>query len=545
MTDIAGQNESAVADGARWITGAFVIVGLLNYGYALLLTRLMDVAAYSKFAAGQGLILWASTVAIVCVPWVLAHALVRARSDEERNSAAMFAKLVSAGSGATAAAIVGVIATRFASPATALVLALSTFVIFLGTTTTGWLQGRERMRTLSALYVAENVLKNGAGVLLVVLAGLADTGALAAFGIGGIVMLLWWPRTPRVAWLWVAAAANRQLWRRAIRIAGAQGVVSLFVALDVVLVALLPGDRALAASYQASATLSRVPLFVASAIATAFFPSLSRGTTAGMLAARSMRMYAAVALPLAAILMTVPATILAAVFPARYAAVATLLKYTAVTGLGAGGISLITAFFQAADDYSCLWWLSAGLAGYVGALLAGWRLDGITGLAAGGALGTAFALVLLGYRMVRRQGRTVLARVPLVEPVAAAGLLLVSRSQFWLWLAAATLVGLRARVRFLRPGARHARGPRWSVPADRRIEDRPAVLLQTDTVRPGKAHEATDAGLRHVLAPGRSGWRASGRRRRYQPPGARTPGVPVRVGTHVAKPANRAERAQH
>ena len=37
-------------------------------------------------------------------------------------------------------------------------------------------------------------------------------------------------------------------------------LVSLFVAIDVALVALLPGDRALAASYQASAALSRVPL---------------------------------------------------------------------------------------------------------------------------------------------------------------------------------------------------------------------------------------------------------------------------------------------
>ena len=218
-------------------------------------------------------------------------------------------------------------------------------------------------------------------------AGLGDTGALAAFGIGGIVFLAWWPRTPRgTGRPWLAALANRDLWRRAIRIAGAQGVVSLFVAIDVVLVALLPGDRALAASYQASAALSRVPLFVAAAVATAFFPSLSRRANGGMIAARAVRMYAAVALPVAVVLATIPAPILAVVFPAQYGAVATLLKYTAVTGLAAGGISLVTAFFQAADDYSCLWWLVAGLAGYIGALLAGWRIGGITGLAVGGAL---------------------------------------------------------------------------------------------------------------------------------------------------------------
>ena len=217
--------------------------------------------AYSRFAAGQGLILWASTVATVSVPWVLAQALARARSDAERNSAIRFAKLASAGSGIIAAAVVGTIATRFAGSATALVLAFSTFVIFLGTTTIGWLQGRERMRALSALTVAENLLKNGAGVLLVMVAGLGDVGALGAFGIGALVLLACWPRTPRgTGGTWRAALADRDLWRRAARIAGAQGMVSLFVAIDVVLVALLPGDRALAASYQASAALSRVPL---------------------------------------------------------------------------------------------------------------------------------------------------------------------------------------------------------------------------------------------------------------------------------------------
>src|SRR5208283_299602 len=98
------------------------------------------------------------------------------------------------------------------------------------------------------------------------------------------------------------------------------------------------------ASYQADAALSRVPLYVGMAVAWAFFPSLARRATGGVIAARAVQMYAA----------------------------ATLLKYTAVTGLAVGGISLITAFFQAADDYSCLWWLSAGLAGYTGALLVGW-----------------------------------------------------------------------------------------------------------------------------------------------------------------------------
>ena len=377
---------------------------------------MLDVAAYSRFTAGQGLLLWATTVSAVSVPWVLAQAMVRAVSRPERNAAIRFAKLASTGSGVVAAVVVGAVANRFADPATVLALAASTFVLFLGTTTTGWLQGLERMRALSVRYVAENLLKNGAGLLLVVTAKAGDTGALAAFGIGGVVMLAGWPRTRHSSREpWLATMAHRDLWQRALGIAATQGVVALFTATDVVLVTLLPGSRALAASYQASAALARVPLFLAGGVATAFFPSLSRSADSTMIAARAVRMYAAIALPLTAVLMTAPRPVLAMMFPAQYGAVVTLLKDTSVTGLAAGGIGLTVAFFQAADDYACLARLGACISVYIAALVGGWWADGIAGLAVGGALGAIAALVLLGRRLITRRGRAVLAGVSLLE----------------------------------------------------------------------------------------------------------------------------------
>ena len=481
-----------------------VTVGLSNYGYALLLTHLLNVAEYSEFTAGQGLILWATTIATVSVPWVLAQALVRAKSDVEKNSATRFMKLTSAASGVIAAVVVGTIATRFADSTTALVVAISTFVIFLGTTTTGWLQGHERMRSLSLLFIAENVLKNGTGILMVMVARLGAAGALGAFGIGGIAMMVQWPRTQRVSGRPWRTLANRDLWRHAIASAGAQGMVSLFVAIDVVLVALLPGNRALVASYQASATLTRIPLYVAAAVATAFFPSLSRHTQGGTIAARAVRMYTAVGLPLMVILATIPVPILTMVFPTQYGAVAALLKYTALTGLAAGGISLVTAFFQAANDYSCLWWLGGGLAGYVGALLIGWRINGVIGLAAGGALGATATLAIVGYRLVRRRGRVVLAWVRLIEPMVAAAVLIVLRPYPFLWMATASFVGLRATMRFLRPAARHARIPRWATPRNPRIvEPLSAISLLVDAVWQGTTPKATEVELRDALALGR------------------------------------------
>jgi len=465
---------------------AIVSVGLSNYGYALLLTHLLDVTAYSAFAASQSLILWALNSATASVPLILAQAIVRSTTEDERNSALRFVKLASVGIGLVAAAIVGAIVTRFGSPATALIVALSIFVLFLGTTTTGWLQGLQRIRSLSILYIAENVLKNGTGILLVTVAGLGATGALGAFGIGALAMLLRWPRTPRAtARMWWSALANRDLWRRAAAMGGAQGLVSVFAAIDVVLVAILPGDRTLAASYQVSATVSRIPLYIASSVGVAFFPVLARrAADRTLIAAQSLRMYAAAALPVAAVLATAPPSVLALVFPSQYGAVATLLKFTTVTGLAVGGITMVTAFFQAADEYSCQWWLGAGLAAFVAGLLAGWRIDGITGLAAGGALGAMTAAAVMGYLLLRRYGHRAIARIPLLESLAAAAVLVALRPLPRLWLAVACAVGLHATMRFLRPGARHRREPRLAMPS--RASTKCDISLNADKSPRGK-----------------------------------------------------------
>ena len=84
-----------------------------------------------------------------------------------------------------------------------------------------------------------------------------------------------------------------------------------------------------------------------------------------------------------------------------------------------------------------------------------------------------------------------LARVALGASVAAA-VLVVLRPHLVLWLAAAS-AGVRAGVRFLRPGARHARGPNLMVPLCRRLEEgdgpvrrRHVVISSFDS--PGNPH---------------------------------------------------------
>ena len=422
-------------------------------------------------------ILWASTVATVSVPWVLAQALVRARSSEERTSAIRFAKLASAGGGAVAAVVVGVHRHPVRDPGITLVARRQHLRHLPGhhdhRLAAGPGADADPLRPVRRGEPAEERRRAAPGRGC---PGRGDSERYGAFGIGALVFLARWPRTPRGdrtahggprsptgicgAGPWASPAPrgwspcssrSTSCWSRCSPATGPWPRATRPVRP-------WPGCR----------------FYIAGAVAMAFFPSLSRRANGGVIAARAVRMYAVVALPLAVVLATDSGTGLAGMFPDQYGAVATLLKYTAVTGLAAGGIGLITAFFQAADDYSCLRWLRRGLAGYV-ARAAGRVAAGRDPRAGRG-------------RRARRRGCAGPAGPsPGTPPRGAAcsrwsrwpsrwpwpGLLILLRPWPLLWLAAAAVVGLRAAARFLRPGARHARGPRWAAPV-RRVAESPS-----------------------------------------------------------------------
>jgi O-antigen/teichoic acid export membrane protein len=510
-TVATGTDEATAVHGAHWFTVAYLVVGALNYGYALVLTRLLDAAAYARFAAGQGLLLSAATVATVSVPWVLAQAWARARTSAERADAVGFAIVIGTGGGVLAGAAVAAVALQFAGPATAVAVAAGTLLIYGTTVSVGALQGAERMRTLATLTVGEVLLKTVAGLLLVTVAGLSDAGALAAFGIGMLPLLFWWPSARRGSGRsWLRAAANRELWRRALGIARLQGLVSLLMVSDLVLVAVLATDRAAAASYQAGVVLARVPVFISSAVSMAFFPALSRRRAGTPLAASAVRMYVVVTLPIVAVLATVPGSLVSALFPADYFLLAACLRFTAIAGFAIGGVNLLVTLSQATDDYRSARWQAAGVLAYVLALLAGWRADGVLGVAVGAACGSALALAVLVHRMLRLHGRAALARPPLAEPLLLAGLLTLLHPHPGLWLAAALAVGARAALRFLRrppaapanpglppPGTEMRPSP-VRQPASRHGAEQPLHVL-TEAVWRGRPLPADDDTLREAL----------------------------------------------
>ncbi|MFJ3583223.1 hypothetical protein ACIPPS_13460 [Streptomyces sp. NPDC090127] len=455
---VPAPDEVTAVHGARWIATAAVTVGVVNYVYALALTRLLDVGSYATFAAGQGLIVCTAAVAVVTVPWMLAQALARTRSDAERGEAIRFAVVTAIVGGVLAATVVGAVAHQFAGLGTTLVIGASTLLIYVTRVCVGWLQGTERLRTLASLTVVEAVLKLGIGLFLVTALDLGATGALAAFGIAVAPFTLFLPRRYRSTRRrpWLAATGNRELWRRAVGVASLQGVIALMAALDVVLVAMLPTDRSDAASYQAAVMLGRVPLFLAGAVSIAFLPALSRRRAGTPLATRAMGMYLTVALPLAVVAATAPGGVLTTVFPDEYTRMSTLMACTAVAGLALGALSLLVTFSQAVNDYGVLRPLLVGLVCYVTGLSAGWAAGGVLGMAIGGMCGTGVAL---GVLLVREAGRrrsagpsTTRRTAPvlraLLPPLLLAGVLLALRPYALAWLIAAVLTTSVALYRF-------------------------------------------------------------------------------------------------
>ncbi len=514
------QDEVAAVHGARWIATAVVVAGALNYAYALVLTRLLDVTGYATFAAGQGLVVCTAAVAVVTVPWMLAQALARARSDAERGEAVRFAVVTAVVGGVVAAFAVGCVAAQFTNTPTAFVVAGATLAVYVTRVSAGWLQGTERLRALAVLTAAEACLKFAVGLFFVSALGLGEAGALAAFGVAVLPYLFFGPRRFRDGRRpWRAVSVDRDLWRRAAGVASLQGVVALLAAVDIVLVAMLPTDRSAAASYQAAVMLGRIPLFLAGAVSIAFLPALSRRRADDPLTARALRMYLTAALPLTVVAATVPGAVLTQVFPAGYAMVSTLMACTATAGLALGALALLVTLAQAVNDYACLRTLLAGLALYVTALVSGWITGGVLGMAIGGLCGTVAALVLLAARHARRHGFRVTARPVgrvVLSVLALAGGLVLLRPYTVVWFAAAVSVSVAALWRFF--GQRRSAPAPASVeaPPDHRVEgmagrpdarvavrDDRSVPLLVDAVWRGRVRPVDDGELLGALAEAR------------------------------------------
>jgi O-antigen/teichoic acid export membrane protein len=194
---------------------AIAVSSVANYLYSLALTHSLEPRSYSEFAAGQALLLLVATLGGVAVPWVLAREVARNGDDEVQLGRALtFAFWVNVAFGAILGALVAVISSWIGPPPIPEIMAASIFLLSIGSTGSGYLQGRQRYGLLAAVLFGEIAVKVSLGFFLVGILGFSAWAALFAATVGALVPLsVCIPLRHRIGRpIWSIGVGVKELW---------------------------------------------------------------------------------------------------------------------------------------------------------------------------------------------------------------------------------------------------------------------------------------------------------------------------------------------
>ncbi|MFF2813154.1 glycosyltransferase [Streptomyces sp. NPDC058000] len=479
--------------GAALLTLSAVLVGVSNYGLSLFLIRLLPPAEFTVYSSVSSVLLSVGTLAGATVPWVLAREVaITSPGSARRRSAVRSCLWLSLGlSLLCAAAACGAVAS-YAGPGPLAGLTAACVTVWLNSVGAGHLQGSRRFAGLALLRVVE-VIVRVAVTLGAVLAGWGGAGAIGAFAVGAAVT-----SAAGLTAVGRQEAAGRRrrsrrqngdrntgrreqrkekgdrddrapyddgLWRRALAIGGIQVLACLLFTLDVVVAAAVRGGSAELAPYQALLVLTRVPLFLTTALATVVFPRLA-ATHPPANAARhrstdfreTVRLHWISGTAVTATVATCPGPLLGLILPQHYASSAALLPPLALAGFASATTVLMTTVFQAWGPARTVTLTLAAATLSGGILYAAlatdlhalaWASAGITGV-------IALITTALARRRIAGLGPLAGSLAPLATGAAAVAVLLTLRPYPALWAAAAlATVGCAAcaaRPRRRRPG---------------------------------------------------------------------------------------------
>jgi hypothetical protein len=376
------------------VSVAMGLVAVLGYGGTLALTHLLDAPSYSVYAGAATMLSTVGVFAAALIPRPLT-VVIRSHpsQSEERRRGVTFAWVVSAAAGLVSALLTGLITATFAPPTVVAVVAASAFVLFLCSPVWGWLHGDLLFVRYTVMVVAEVCVRVLVSVGVVLL-GWRAGGALIGFMAGSAVVLLTAPAALRRDLGWrPGVLRERARWAETGDLALVQLIVYSLVGADVVLVAVLAVHDAESAGYQALSTLAKAPVFVAGGAVAVAFPLLrSQGADISHILTVTLRSFALLAFSSAAVIATAPSTLILLVFPDRYAASLRLLPVLAAAGLGFAGLTMLTTVMLGLHAYRrCQAGLLAAVVLLPTGMLLGWRIDGVPGLAMGGAVGALVA----------------------------------------------------------------------------------------------------------------------------------------------------------
>ena len=475
------------------LSASAALVGVLSYTCTLLMAHALSPADFSKFAAAQMLLGMVGIVTSALVPLPLSHAVTSfPPGSEERRDAMAFAVLISVMAGLVAALVSGFVIAGLGSAPTAAIVALSSFVLFLGAAPSGWFQGELRFMRYTLKSVGEIVIRFLFSLLVVAFSWGAP-GAVLGFAMGGLALFIT-PKAFLQDFRWrPRVLTQKRRWAETADIAAALCIVSVLVGADVVVVAFLDPGSPATAGFQALASIAKAPVYIAAGTGIVMFPLLRRsGIDVNVVLLASLYSFGRMALFACATIAASPYALVALVLPQKYHHSILILPWLALAGLGYAGVTLLVTILLGRRAYRrCQLGLILITVLIPGSLLGGWVGLGVTGLAVGCAVGSVLAaavLFIISYPVLPpRSGR--LAARGLLMAAGLYGVLLVASAQPVIWLLVVVSSGLLVLAQL-------KQGPTASL--SRTMQG--AAHALTGTVRQFREHRSILARGRRQLA---------------------------------------------
>ncbi|MHB8293854.1 MAG: glycosyltransferase [Acidimicrobiales bacterium] len=340
----AGRSKLA-ADGGLWLFGAMMAVNVVNFGFHMIMSRLLGAAVYGALGSLLGLVLVLGVVTgalQVAVTQAVAEHGGRPGSVEVRRPLwrAGLAGLVGFAAFAGAApAIDGFL--HFSSAVPALWLGAFVSLGIVGLVLQGVLIGELRFRAVAVAMLAGGAARLVSGLVLVAI-GFGLDGAIAASAINAGVtcaILLWSLRYQLRPGRGLPVLGLRL--RSTMASVVALGGFSVYTSIDSILARhYLP--PVLAGNYVAAATAARIALFLPGAVAMIAFPRLVASTDAiedRRLLTHALGLVGLLAGFAALVMLVVPGLVVTVLFGSTYVFAAHVLG---ILGVSAAGMALVS-----------------------------------------------------------------------------------------------------------------------------------------------------------------------------------------------------------
>ncbi|WP_380156941.1 oligosaccharide flippase family protein [Kineococcus sp. R86509] len=350
--------ERGAAAGSVILVLRFITGSVLNYAFNLALAWLLVPEEFGTVSAAQNVMLFAAGALTAGLPWALTVRL--SASGTTPSQAAALLRTAVLGNVVIASALAGVLVLTqvsghrvlpTGSGAIVVVVAAEILLLGLNAVIAGALQGTKRFGGLGGMHALEILVKVVVATVLVAATGSGALGVVIGFFVGSVTATcvglrglrgLLPGRGPLAPWRSVTAAGP--IW-----VATAGFTVLLTV--DVLGLSFFGGGTVATATalaaYQVCSTLARAPYFVSDALVDAVFPFMAadprdvRAVHGWFLEA--VRWIPVLLVPLQLVLVLVPEPFLRLLFPASYAASATVLR---VLTLGTLGLLLTNALVK-------------------------------------------------------------------------------------------------------------------------------------------------------------------------------------------------------